>query len=128
VRSKLAYLITPLWRLLHDRRIMTLYEIFAIALAIFRFVLAGAAIVLCVMLFRRAHRIGWLLLAAMFVEPFCSLAVRAAHGRHLLVYRTWGPDTGDGTAHMILHYNISAEYICAVVGLYLLARGVRREQ
>ena len=107
---------------------MTFYEIIAIGLAILRIVLAGAGIVLCVMLFHHAHRIGWVLLAALFVEPFWSLAARAAHGRHLLVYRTWGPDTGGGTAHMVLHYNISAEYICAVVGLYLLWKRLPREK
>jgi hypothetical protein len=118
-----------------DQRMDT-YEIVAAALYILRFPLAAVAIALCVFLFRRTRSVGWLFLSVLFVEPFWTLAIRFAHGRPLLQYRTMGPSTGGSllavsqpsAANMTIHFDVPTFYICAVIGLFLLARGVKRER
>jgi hypothetical protein len=105
---------------------MDIYQFIAAALYISRFPLAAVAIALCIHLFRRTRNTGWLFLGVPFVEPFYYLAIRFARGRPLLQYQTMGPVRG-GVAQLTVRYDIPTLYVCAVVGLLLLARRAARE-
>jgi hypothetical protein len=90
------------------------------------FVLAILAIVCCIGLYRHHRQIAWLILGAMFLEPFWFLLMRAIKGRPLLAYMSVGAGA-DGS--QIIHYRIGFPffYILAVIGLYLLVQNARRK-
>jgi hypothetical protein len=100
------------------------------ALALFshllHYVLAVVAVYLCVTLYRRHRQCGWLLVSAVFLEPFVLMLMRAVRGRPLLRYSTSGPAV-DGADQLTYNVDFPVLYILAVVGLFMLVREVRRE-
>src|SRR5262245_16279638 len=96
-----------------------IYHVTAGALYISRFVLAAAAIALCILLFRRSSHVGWLFLGVLFVEPFYLLAARVIHGHRFFPYETRGGLTPDGAQEMTIRFEIPTLYIFAVIGLFL---------
>jgi hypothetical protein len=95
-------------------------EILAACLYASSFIFAAAAIALCVFLFQHTRLFGWLLLAVLFIEPFYFAVIRLYHGGPLLHYRT----VKSGITS--IHYDIPVAYVCAVLGLFLLAKRVAR--
>lgn len=55
------------------------------------YVLAVVAVYFCVTLYRRHRQCGWLLVSAVFLEPFVLMLTRAVRDRPLLRYQTSGP-------------------------------------
>jgi hypothetical protein len=104
-----------------------IYRIIAATLYISRYPLAAAAIILCILLFRRGCNIGWLCLGVLFLEPFYYFAMRLIHGGRLLPYETIGGLTPDGANKLMLTWDFPTLYIFAVLGLFLLYRGARHE-
>jgi hypothetical protein len=105
---------------------MNLYEITAAMLALSHLVLAAIAMGLCVFLFRRSRNYGWLLLGVLFIQPWYFVAMRLAHGRPALAYRVVGGVTEGGAMQVTYRYDLPTLYVCAVVGLFLLACRARR--
>jgi|GEM_PF-4779242 len=99
-------------------------EAIAIALYLSRYLLAVAAVSFCILLFRYSHRIGWLFLGALFLEPFFGILIRLSHGRRLLAYRKSSADE-DGIAVLNYTWDVPVFYFVAVVGLFLLFREAR---
>jgi hypothetical protein len=101
-------------------------EALAILSHLFHYVLALLAIFFCVQLYRRQRQHGWLFLAAVFLEPFVPLFMRALRGRPLMPYKvvSSGPEP-----FMQIEYRIDFPFLLmlGVIGLCLLAREVRRE-
>lgn len=102
-------------------------ETLAIISQLFTFAIAAAAVILCVYLFRHNRQPGWLLLAAVFLEPFALLAMRAARGGPLLHYATTAPEPvgPEGALQITLKFEFPAFYIIALIGLILLVRETR---
>ena len=102
-------------------------ETIAIILHLLHYVLALLAVIFCIILFRHHRQIGWLLICAVFLEPFVLLVMRAVRGRPLLPYRAMvtGPD---GIMHVGYRMDFSVFYIVAVVGLFLLVWEIRRDR
>ena len=100
-------------------------EALAILSHLLHYVLAIIAIALCVRFYRRQRQCGWLFLAAVFLEPFVLLIMRAMRGRPLMPYKvvSSGPEP-----FMQINYRIDFPFLLTlgVIGLFLLARGVRR--
>lgn len=92
--------------------------------------LASFAVVCCVRLFRRRRESGWLLLAAVFLQPFGSFLARALHGRPLLIHSTTTVKPGHGALVRIVsyHFDFPVLLIIAVVGVYLLGREARHDK
>ena len=100
------------------------------ALAIFshllHYVLAVAAVYFCVTLFRRGRGLGWLLLSAVFCEPFYLLFMRAIRGRPLLAYKSVSAGS-DGIMQVSYRLDFPFLYILAVIELFLLFRQSQRK-
>lgn len=96
-------------------------EALAIISHLLHFVLALSAIYFCVTLFRRHRACGWLLVSAVFLEPFVSLFMRAIRGRSLLAYKTVSAGA-EGIAQITYRVDFPFLYTIAVVGLFLLVR------
>jgi hypothetical protein len=103
-----------------------IYRIIAATLYISRYPLAAAAIIFCILLFRRSRNAGWLCLGVLFTEPFFLFIVRLIHGRRLLPFETMGGVTPDGAQQITLAWDFPIVYLFAVLGLFLLHRGVRQ--
>ena len=93
----------------------------AIISHLLHFVLAILAVYFCVTLYRRHHACGWLLVSAVFLEPFLLLVMRAIRGRPLLVYKTMAAGS-DGIAQVSYRMDFPFLYIVAVIGLFMLVR------
>jgi len=96
-------------------------EALAIISHILHFVLAIVAICFCVTLFRRHRACGWLMLSAVFLEPFVLLLMRSIRGRSLLAYKTVSTGS-DGIMEISYRVDFPFLYIVAVIGLFMLAR------
>ena len=101
-------------------------ETLAIISHIMHYVLAVAALYFCVTLFLRRRVLGWLLLSAVFVEPFYLLVVRAIRGRSLLAYKSVSVSY-DGIKEVIYRVDFPFFYILAVIGLFLIFRQSQKE-
>ena len=102
-------------------------EAIAIMLALSRYVLAVAAVYLCVLLYRHYRHCGWLVLGASLLEPFVHLLIRLVQGRPLLVSGTTG-QTVDGVATFTYRWEFPYYWILTVLGLFLLWRATRHEK
>ena len=96
-------------------------EALAITSHLLHYVLAVLAIYFCVTLFRRSRACGWLLVSAVFLEPFFLLVMRVIHGRPLLAYKTTSLGA-DGIMQISYRMDFPFCYIVAVVGLFMLVR------
>ena len=83
--------------------------------------MAILAIYFCITLFRRHGACGWLLLGAVFLEPFVLLIMRAIHGHPLLTYKTMSAGS-DGIGVISYKVDFPVLYIISVIGLFLLVR------
>jgi hypothetical protein len=82
---------------------------------------------LCVLLFRKHRRAGWLLLGAAFMTPLFLLFLRIAHGLPVLTYRSYGL-SADGMAHLTYRFDIPGYCLVVVLALSLLLRDARRRR
>ena len=100
-------------------------EALAILSHLLLYVLAIIAIALCVRFYRRHRQCGWLFLAAVFLEPFVLLIMRALRGRPLMPYKVV---SSSPEPLMQVSYRIDFPFLLTlgVIGLFLLAREVRR--
>lgn len=98
----------------------------AITSHLLHFVVALLAIWCCILLFRHHRQRGWILLAAIFLEPFVLLVMRAIRARPLLPYRTYG-GVVDGALQVNYRIDFPVLLIVAAVGLWMLVRHARRE-
>ena len=99
-------------------------EALAILLALSRYVLAIASVILCVLLFRHYRHWGWLVLGVSLLDPFVHLLIRLVQDRPLLVYRSTG-QTVDGMATLSYRWEFPYYWILTVLGLFLLWRATR---
>lgn len=99
-------------------------EIIAVSLYFSNFLLSAIAAFLAMLLFRRYHEAGWLLLAVSLLGPFLSLLLRAVHGQQLFPYRTVGSKE-NGVIHVIYYWHFPGFYTLVVVALLLLIRSAR---
>ena len=101
-------------------------EALAIISHLLHFVLAILAIYFCVTLFRRHRACGWLLVSAVFLEPFVLLFMRAIRGRPLLAYKTVSAGS-DGIMQVSYRMDLPFLYIIAVAGLFMLVRDSQKK-
>src|SRR5258708_28320487 len=106
---------------------MSINEVVALLTQLSRYMLALVGIFLCVSLFRRSQKFGWLLLSALFLEPFYICVARLILGRPVFRLHTMGDVTG-GVQKITFHYDFPLFYILAVVGLFLLTREARQQE
>lgn len=99
----------------------TTMEALVIISHLLQYVLAVAALYFCIMLFRRRRFWGWLLLSAIFLEPFYLLFARAIRGRPMLAFKSVS-EGSDGITEVTYSLNFPFFYILAVLGLFLLFR------
>jgi lysylphosphatidylglycerol synthetase-like protein (DUF2156 family) len=104
-----------------------IYTFTGAALCILHLVLAAAAIVFCVLLFRQSRSLGWLLLAVTFIEPFYRVVFRMIRGLSPLWYQSTRRGA-DGVAILNIQFDIPILYVFAVVGLFLLYRRAKHER
>jgi hypothetical protein len=98
-------------------------EALAIISHLLHYVLAVAALYFCITLFRRRRVWGWLLLSAVFLEPFYLLFARAIRGRPLLAYKSVSAGS-DGIMQVSYRLDFPFFYILAVLGFfYFFDRG-----
>ncbi len=100
-------------------------EALAIISHLLHYVLAILAVYFCIMLFRRGRALGWLLISAVFLEPFLLLVVRVIRGRQLLAYKTVSTGS-DGIMQISYRMDFPFLYIVSVVGLFLLVRETQK--
>ena len=96
-------------------------EALAIISHLLHYFLAVAALYFCIALFRRQRVWGWLLLSAIFLEPFYLLLMRAIRGRPLLPYKVVSAGS-DGIMQVSYRLDFPFFYVLAVVGLFLVFR------
>src|SRR5450432_2386791 len=101
-------------------------EVIAVISHLAHYILAAVAIVLCVILYRRQRKCGWLLVGTVFREPFVLLVMRAIHGRPLFSYKTQSLGS-DGVLHINYQWDFPVLYVLAVIGLYLLVRDMNHD-
>jgi hypothetical protein len=101
-------------------------EALALLSHLFHFVVAGLAVYFCAKLFLHHRARGWLLLGAVFLEPFVRPLIRAASGRPLLPYKSVTPST-DGILHVNYKMDFQFLYLISVIGLFLLFRDSRKK-
>jgi hypothetical protein len=101
-------------------------EALAISSHLVRYVLSILAVYFCITLFLRRRALGWLLVSALFLEPFLLLVMRAIHGRPLLAYKTVSAGS-DGVMQASYHMDFSFLYLVAVIGLFMLVRGSQKK-
>ena len=100
-------------------------EFIAAALFFSNYVLAAAAVALCIRLFRLHRQAGWLVLGVAFLAPFETSLLRLAHGMRLLTYRSVGTDQY-GVAQLTFNLQFPGFYLVAVTALIMLIRSARR--
>jgi hypothetical protein len=100
-------------------------EALAIILQLLRFVLAALAVYFCVALFRQHRRAGWLLLSALFAEPFLELVLRLLKGGAFFTTQTTRSAEGD-ILHVTYRLQLPILYYVAFIGLFILFREARR--
>ena len=101
-------------------------EALAIISHLLHFVLAILAIYFCVTLFHRHRACGWLLVSAVFLEPFVLLLMRAIRGRPLLAYKTVSAGA-DGIMQVSYRMDFPFLYLIAVIGLFMLVRDSQKK-
>ncbi|MDD5141540.1 MAG: hypothetical protein PHY43_14925 [Verrucomicrobiales bacterium] len=101
----------------------------AIAAILFysRFVLAVVVMGLCIMLFRRYRQVGWLVLAAAFLEPFIHVLMSAVQGKPLLTYRALG-SVVNGAMQVKYRLELPVFYVVVATALLLLLWEVRHRR
>jgi hypothetical protein len=102
-------------------------ETLAITSHLLRYLAAALAIYLCLALFRRDKAWGWLLLSAVFLEPFTLLLVRAFRGQAVLTYKSMAVGS-DGVMQVTYRMDFPLLHLLAVVGLFWLAGSPARCQ
>lgn len=100
-------------------------EILAAILYFSNFVLSATAVFLAVLLFRRFHNCGWLVLAGAFTTPFIFLLLRWFSGHPLFTFMTTGSGV-NGVSSVKIHYDFPGFYLAVVVGLLILLRDRRQ--
>jgi hypothetical protein len=100
-------------------------NILTIVSQIFVLVMAIFAVTCCIILYRHRHQFAWLLVSAVFLEPFVTVLIRAFEGRPLLRHARTLPST-DGAIHVHQYFEFPVFYLLAVIGVFLLARSAHR--
>jgi hypothetical protein len=96
-------------------------ESLAIISHLLHFAFAILAVYFCVVLFRRHRAWGWLLVSAVFLQPFVLLVMRAIRGYPLLAYKTAAAGS-DGMMQISYRLDFPFLYLITVAGLFMLAR------
>jgi hypothetical protein len=103
------------------------YTALAAGLDILTLVLAGAALVFCILIFRLNRNCGWLLLGVSFTYPFYRVVWRMAHGWSPFWYlHPAGGANGIPGQKIILEFPFWS--VLAVLGLFLIYRKAKRER